>query len=82
MPHARLVGRRVLGHRPLNMERNDCALSLLSIKPTDRILEIGFDLGLASERRRHTKRRLSVMLGRDLFAHGRVGSLGDHQIAT
>ena len=30
-----------MGHRPLNIERNVCVLSLLSIKPTDRVLEIG-----------------------------------------
>jgi cyclopropane fatty-acyl-phospholipid synthase-like methyltransferase len=38
----------IMGHRPSNLERNDWALSLLEIKPADRILEIGFGPGLAA----------------------------------
>jgi SAM-dependent methyltransferase len=38
----------VMAHRPSNVERNDWALSLLSIKPTDRVLEIGFGPGIAA----------------------------------
>ena len=37
----------VMAHRPSNLERNDWALELLSIEPTDRILEIGFGPGIA-----------------------------------
>jgi SAM-dependent methyltransferase len=38
----------VLARRPSNIERNDWALSLLAIQPTDRILEIGFGPGVAA----------------------------------
>jgi|SRR5579863_261612 len=38
----------VMAHRPSNVERNDWALSLLAIKPTDRVLEIGFGPGIAA----------------------------------
>ena len=37
----------MMAHRSSNLERNDWALSLLAIKPTDRILEIGFGPGIA-----------------------------------
>ena len=37
----------IMAHRSSNLERNDWALSLLAIKPTDRILEIGFGPGIA-----------------------------------
>lgn len=36
----------MMAHRSSNLERNDWALSLLAIKPTDRILEIGFGPGI------------------------------------
>jgi len=38
----------VMAHRPSNIERNQWALSLLDIKPDERILEIGFGPGLAA----------------------------------
>lgn len=38
----------IMGHRPSNLERNDWALSLLEIKPSDRILEVGFGPGIAA----------------------------------
>lgn len=38
----------VMAHRRSNLERNDWALSLLSIKPTDRILEIVFGPGITA----------------------------------
>jgi cyclopropane fatty-acyl-phospholipid synthase-like methyltransferase len=38
----------IMGHRPSNLERNDWALSLIEIKPSDRILEIGFGPGIAA----------------------------------
>jgi len=37
----------IMAHRSSNLERNDWALSLLAITPTDRILEIGFGPGIA-----------------------------------
>lgn len=37
----------IMAHRSSNIERNDWALSLLAIQPTDRILEIGFGPGIA-----------------------------------
>jgi len=37
----------VMAHRSSNLERNDWALSLLAIKPTDHILEVGFGPGIA-----------------------------------
>lgn len=36
----------MMAHRSSNLERNDWTLSLLAIKPTDRILEIGFGPGI------------------------------------
>ena len=42
----RLAG-YIMATRPSNIERNDWALSLLQIKPSDRILEIGFGPGIA-----------------------------------
>ena len=36
----------MMAHRSSNLERNDWALSLLAINPTDRILEIGFGPGI------------------------------------
>jgi SAM-dependent methyltransferase len=38
----------VMAHRPSNLERNDWALSLLAIKPTDRVLEVGFGPGITA----------------------------------
>jgi SAM-dependent methyltransferase len=43
----RLAG-YIMANRPSNIERNDWALSLLEIKPADRILEIGFGPGIAA----------------------------------
>ncbi len=42
------IAEYVMARRPSNIERNDWALSLLSIKPADRILEIGFGPGIAA----------------------------------
>jgi 2-polyprenyl-3-methyl-5-hydroxy-6-metoxy-1,4-benzoquinol methylase len=42
------VADHIMARRPSNIERNDWALSLLAIKPADRILEIGFGPGIAS----------------------------------
>lgn len=38
----------IMAHRPSNLERNDWALSLLEIKSSDRILEVGFGPGIAA----------------------------------
>jgi len=38
----------MMSHRPENIERNNWALSLLAIKPADRILEIGFGPGITA----------------------------------
>jgi SAM-dependent methyltransferase len=38
----------IMARRPSNIERNDWALSLLAIKPVDRILELGFGPGIAA----------------------------------
>jgi SAM-dependent methyltransferase len=38
----------VMAHRPSNLERNDWALSLLAVKPMERILEIGFGPGITA----------------------------------
>lgn len=43
----RLAG-SIMANRPSNIERNDWALSLLEITPTDRVLEIGFGPGIAA----------------------------------
>jgi SAM-dependent methyltransferase len=37
----------VLGHRGSNRQRNRWAVSLLDVRPTDRVLEIGFGAGIA-----------------------------------
>jgi SAM-dependent methyltransferase len=37
----------VMAHRPSNRQRNTWVASLLDVKPTDRVLEIGFGPGLA-----------------------------------
>jgi ubiquinone/menaquinone biosynthesis C-methylase UbiE len=37
----------VMAHRPSNRRRNNWVVSLLDVRPTDRILEIGFGPGLA-----------------------------------
>ena len=37
----------VFAHRPSNRQRNAWAVSLLDLKPTDRVLEIGFGPGVA-----------------------------------
>jgi SAM-dependent methyltransferase len=49
-PHGALgyVADYVMAHRPSNLERNDWALSLLAIQPTDRVLEIGFGPGITA----------------------------------
>ncbi|MCP5071251.1 MAG: methyltransferase domain-containing protein [bacterium] len=39
----------VLAHRPSNRERNLWTVELLGIRPTDRVLELGFGPGLAIE---------------------------------
>jgi SAM-dependent methyltransferase len=42
------IAENIMARRPSNIERNDWALSLLAIKPADRILEIGFGPGIAA----------------------------------
>jgi SAM-dependent methyltransferase len=42
------VAGNIMARRPSNIERNDWALSLLAIKPADRVLEIGFGPGIAA----------------------------------
>jgi len=42
----RLAG-RIMATRPSNIERNNWTLSLLDIKPSDRVLEIGYGPGIA-----------------------------------
>src|ERR1700754_2990126 len=37
----------VMAHRPSNRRRNEWAVSLLDVQPTDRVLEIGFGPGRA-----------------------------------
>lgn len=37
----------IMAHRPSNLERNEWAISLLNLQPSDRILEIGFGPGVA-----------------------------------
>ena len=39
----------VFAHRPSNRQRNRWAVSLLGVRPTDQVLEIGFGPGLAVE---------------------------------
>jgi hypothetical protein len=40
----------VMANRPSNIERNDWVLSLLDIRASDRILEIGFGPGIAASK--------------------------------
>jgi hypothetical protein len=37
----------VMAHRPSNRQRNSWVVSLLDVRPADRVLEIGFGPGLA-----------------------------------
>jgi len=41
------VAGRVMAHRPSNRRRNEWAVALLDVQPTDRVLEIGFGPGRA-----------------------------------
>ncbi|NUS05997.1 MAG: class I SAM-dependent methyltransferase, partial [Nonomuraea sp.] len=38
---------RMFAHRPSNRKRNIWAVSLLDVRPTDRVLEVGFGPGIA-----------------------------------
>jgi ubiquinone/menaquinone biosynthesis C-methylase UbiE len=40
----------IMAHRRSNIERSNWALSILDLKPTDRVLEIGFGPGLTIQR--------------------------------
>jgi SAM-dependent methyltransferase len=40
----------ILAHRPSNLERNEWAISLLNLQPSDRVLEIGFGPGVAIQK--------------------------------
>jgi len=40
----------IMANRPSNIERNDWTLELLDLKPTDRVLEVGFGPGIAIEK--------------------------------
>lgn len=40
----------IMANRPSNIERNDWTLSLLNLKPTDKVLEVGFGPGIAIEK--------------------------------
>ncbi|HEX3036665.1 MAG TPA: class I SAM-dependent methyltransferase [Thermodesulfobacteriota bacterium] len=40
----------IMAHRPSNLERNEWAISLLNLQPSDRILEIGFGPGVAIQK--------------------------------
>ncbi len=40
----------IMAHRPSNLERNEWAISLLNLQPSDRVLEIGFGPGVAIEK--------------------------------
>ncbi len=40
----------IMAHRRSNIERSDWALSLIDLKPTDRVLEIGFGPGLTIQK--------------------------------
>ena len=39
----------IMANRPSNIERNEWTLELLALKPTDRLLEVGFGPGIAIE---------------------------------
>jgi ubiquinone/menaquinone biosynthesis C-methylase UbiE len=39
-----------MAHRPSNLERNEWAISLLNLQPSDRVLEIGFGPGVAIQK--------------------------------
>ena len=40
----------IMANRPSNIERNEWTLDLLALKPTDRLLEVGFGPGIAIEK--------------------------------
>jgi trans-aconitate methyltransferase len=40
----------IMAHRPSNLERNEWAISLLNLKPSDRVLEIGFGPGVTIQK--------------------------------
>jgi ubiquinone/menaquinone biosynthesis C-methylase UbiE len=40
----------IMAHRPSNLERNEWAISLLNLQPTDRVLEIGFGPGVTIQK--------------------------------
>jgi ubiquinone/menaquinone biosynthesis C-methylase UbiE len=40
----------IMAHRPSNLERNEWAISLLNLQPSDRVLEIGFGPGVAIQK--------------------------------
>jgi ubiquinone/menaquinone biosynthesis C-methylase UbiE len=40
----------IMAHRPSNLERNEWAISLLNLQPSDRILEIGFGPGVTIQK--------------------------------
>jgi len=40
----------IMAHRPSNLERNEWAISLLNLQPSDRILEIGFGPGVSIQK--------------------------------
>mgnify|MGYP006363941967 CR=1 FL=1 len=40
----------IMAHRPSNLERNQWAISLLNLQPSDRVLEIGFGPGVAIQK--------------------------------
>jgi len=40
----------IMANRPSNIERNEWTLKLLELKPTDRVLEVGFGPGIAIEK--------------------------------
>jgi trans-aconitate methyltransferase len=40
----------IMAYRPSNLERNEWAISLLNLQPSDRVLEIGFGPGVAIQK--------------------------------
>lgn len=40
----------IMAHRPSNVQRNEWAISLLNLRPSDRVLEIGFGPGVAIQK--------------------------------
>ena len=40
----------IMAHRPSNLERNEWAISLLNLQPSDRVLEIGFGPGVTIQK--------------------------------